>query len=354
MSSFLTQQILGIPLGTFAVSFLFIFGGFVLRRVVRMTSKRLSKITDKSRFRLDGMVLKAASKPLEWFCILVGVWLALNVLPLPHDPIDIRAFVDGILKAAGIMIATAFGLRLVDALTERWAEIAAQSESRFDDQMVPIVRSSVRVFVILIAVIVLLQNLGYSVTSLVAGLGIGGMAVALASKDTLANLFGSLVVFLDRPFQIGDWIQMSMVEGAVEEIGLRTTRIRTAGNSLVTLPNMLFTANAIKNVSLREKRRLSITVGLTYDTSTAQVQTVITQFRELLDTNADLHEGSTVFLSGLGPSSLDVTLTCFTQTTSFAEFAQIRQDLLLALMGIVEACGCEFAFPTQTLHLSRD
>ncbi|MBN1758779.1 MAG: mechanosensitive ion channel family protein [Chitinispirillaceae bacterium] len=138
---------------------------------------------------------------------------------------------------------TAFGVIFAGL----WMERAKRTESKLDDQLIPIVRRSSKVFFFVIGVVLVLQNMGYSVGSLIAGLGIGAVAIAMASKDTVANLFGSLMIFLDKPFHIGDWIEMGSIEGTVEVVGLRTTRIRTFANSLITMPNSMFTTGAINN-----------------------------------------------------------------------------------------------------------
>jgi MscS family membrane protein len=190
------------------------------------------------------------------------------------------------------------------------------------------------------------------VGSLLAGLGIGGVAIALASKDTVANLFGSLVIFLDKPFQIGDWIEMGSIEGTVEEVGLRTTRVRTFANSLITIPNAKFTTEAVNNWSRMKKRRIKMTVGLTYDATPDKVEEAVLRIREIIAADEKIrNDFYLVNFDNLGPSSLDLFVYCFTETTNWAEFLQAKQEFLLKIMRAVEELGLEFAFPTQTLHV---
>src|SRR5690606_24921192 len=140
---------------------------------------------------------------------------------------------------------------------------AESTDSKLDDQLVPLLRKAMKIFVVLVGALFLLQNLDVNVASLVAGLGIGGVAVALAAKDTIANFFGSLMIFIDRPFQIGDWVKIGETEGIVEVVGFRSTRVRTFYNSLVTVPNAHFTEAAIDNLGMREYRRTSTVLNLT-------------------------------------------------------------------------------------------
>jgi len=241
---------------------------------------------------------------------------------------------------------------LVDGLADVWTEKAARTDTRLDDQLVPIVRRSSKVFFVVIGVVLVLQNMGYSVGSLLAGLGIGGVALAMASKDTVANLFGSLVIFLDKPFQIGDWVEMGAMEGTVEEVGLRTTRVRTFANSLVTVPNALFTTNIINNWSRMKKRRIKMTIGVTYDSPPDKVDALVNAIRKLIAEDEKLHNDFyLVNFDNFGPSSLDIFIYCFTVTTNWGEFLQAKQEFMLRLMGAVSDLGLSFAFPTQSIHV---
>ena len=197
-----------------------------------------------------------------------------------------------------------------------------------------------------------IQNLGYSIGSLLAGLGIGGAALALASKDTVANLFGSIVIFIDRPFQIGDWIEIGSIEGTVEEVGLRTTRIRTFANSLITLPNHTLTTSAIENWSAMQKRRIKLSVGITYGAKPSQISALVEGFRRIIRENDQLRQDFfLVYFRDFGPSALEIFVYCFTKTTVWSEYLEVRQQLLLAFMEEVEAQGLSFAYPTQSIHL---
>jgi MscS family membrane protein len=274
------------------------------------------------------------------------------ILPVPEEPVDIEAFLYKLLAGVTVALVVWVGVRLVDGIADWWEGKAAKTESRLDDQLVPIVRRSLKVFLFLIGMVLVLQNMGYSVGGLLAGLGIGGLAVAMASKDTVANLFGSVVIFFDKPFQIGDWIEMGAVEGTVEEVGLRTTRVRTFANSLITLPNAVFTNQAVNNWSRMKKRRIKMSVGVTYSTPPKKLDELVVNLRKIIEDDPNIKSDFyLVNFDNFGPSSLDIFIYCFTETTVWAEFLQAKQELMLKIMGAVSDMGLSFAFPTQSIHL---
>jgi MscS family membrane protein len=242
--------------------------------------------------------------------------------------------------------------RLVDVLAERMAEKARGTESKLDDQLVPLIRKSLKLLTLIAGVLFVLQNLNVDVTSLLAGLGIGGVAVALAAKDTIANFFGSIMIFADRPFQIGDWVVVSGVEGIVEEVGFRSTRIRTFYNSLVTIPNAKFTEANIDNYGARQYRRSYFTLNVTYDTTPEQMQAFVEGIRAIIQANPytrkDYYE---VHMSGFGSCSLDVMVYFFFKVKNWSEELRERHHVLLEIMRLARDIGVAFAFPTQTVHV---
>jgi MscS family membrane protein len=257
-----------------------------------------------------------------------------------------------IVRAMAILSIVLSVYRVVDVLADAMAAKAEQTDSKLDDQLVPLVRKALKVFVVLSGFLFLLQNLDVNVGSLIAGLGIGGVAVALAAKDTIANFFGSLMIFVDRPFQIGDWVRINGTEGIVEEVGFRSTRVRTFYNSLVTVPNAHFTEAAIDNMGLREYRRLSTVLNLTYDTTPEQMQAFVEGIRAIIVANPltrkDYYE---VHFSGFGAHSLDVMVYLFFKVDSWTEELAQKHNVLMEILRLAKELGVEFAFPTQTLHV---
>ena len=322
-----------------------------------LTSSFLSTALSRWAKRLgDGnwryAFVNSLAKPIRWALLLAGVWVGSMIL-LERMVDDwstsraIRYFI-----ASEIPFVLWAGLRLINDLCEVWIRHADRTESTFDDQLVPIVRTSARVAIVLVGTLFFLQLLEYPVGSLLAGLGIGGMAVALAAKDTLANLFGSLVILIDRPFTVGDWVEIGAHEGTVEEVGLRVTRIRTFANSLISIPNGGLTTQPVNNWSRMKKRRIMLTIGVTYDATPEQLEAGVQFLRDTLrDDPKILQDFYLVNFHNFGASSLDLFVYCFTETTNWAEYLQARQELLLKFMHGLRALGLSFAFPTQTLHL---
>ena len=197
----------------------------------------------------------------------------------------------------------------------------------------------------------IIQQWGYDVTSLIAGLGLGGLAFALAAQNTLSNLFGSVMIFTDRPFKIGDWVQSKNGEGVVEEIGLRSTRVRTFANTLITIPNADMASTAVENHSKMTKRRIMTTIGVVYGTTPEQVERIVTRVRALLRESEAIDQGfHMVNFTGFGASSLDILIYCFTKSTVWTEFMQARQELFFEVMRIVREEGSSFALPSQSLY----
>lgn len=345
-------ELLGIPLWKYLACLGAIVAGLIGKKIAGGIFKRLIRAAAKSRLPFDDILLQALSKPVAWAVALAGVFVGLLIMPLPREPVDIYRFVVALITAVSVALVVWVATRAADGISDWWAERAAKTDSKLDDQLVPIVRRSLKVFFYLVGLVLVLQNLGYSVGSLLAGLGIGGLAVAMASKDTVANLFGSLVIFLDKPFQIGDWIEMGSIEGTVEEVGLRTVRVRTFANSLITVPNSKFTTEAVNNWSRMKKRRIKISVGLTYSSSPQQVEQAVGKIRQIIADDPKIRDDFyLVNFDNFGPSSLDLFIYCFTETTNWAEFLEAKQGFMLRIMRAVEELGLEFAFPTQTLHV---
>lgn len=310
-----------------------------------------------SRLPKDGLrysALEAASAPAVWTLRLGGVWIALRALPLPAmESVNLAGWLDDLYQATTIGLATWLGVRIIGEATGLWARRASQTDDTFDDQLVPVVRKTAKVTLVVVGAVMVLQNMGYPVGSLLAGLGIGGAALAFASKDTIANFFGSLVIFVDRPFQIGDWVEIGDVEGTVEEVDIRTTRIRTFSNSLITVPNSHMTVTAIQNWSRMQKRRIKLDIGITYDATPEQMKAAVEAIREVIAADERFHHDFyLVNFNELGESSLNIFCYFFTRTTVWAEYMQTRQDFLLAVMGRLQDLGLSLAFPTRTVHLA--
>jgi MscS family membrane protein len=241
---------------------------------------------------------------------------------------------------------------LVDVLTAQMAEKASQTDTKLDDQLVPLLRKSMKVVVVLAGVLFGLQNLDIDVGSLLAGLGIGGIAFALAAKDTVSNFFGSVMIFVDRPFQIGDWIAVDGAEGVVEEVGFRTTRVRAFDDALLIVPNARFTEQRITNFGMRRYRRCKLTLGVTYATTSEQLDAFCEGIRAIIRAHpATRKEVFEVWFNNYGAFSLDVLVYFFFKVGSWSEELKARHEVLIEIQRLAAALEVDFAFPTQTLHV---
>ncbi|MCA9687181.1 MAG: mechanosensitive ion channel family protein, partial [Myxococcales bacterium] len=289
--------------------------------------------------------------PMRWILLMAGLWI--GYLLLIDQPIA-TGLRSPVFLATELPFIIWFANRLTNNLTDIWAVKAESTEGTFDDQLVPVIRTLAKILVVIVGLLLLFQNLGYEVGSLLAGLGIGGAAIALASKDTIANLFGSIVIFVDRPFQIGDWVEIGEQEGTVEEVGLRVTRIRTFANSLITVPNSALTTTAINNWSRMRKRRIKLTIGVTYDATPVQIEQAVEAIREVLHADRRVAQDfMLVNFTDFGASSLDIFVYAFTLTTRWDEYMQVRQELLLEFMRRLQGLGLSFAFPSQSVYIEK-
>jgi MscS family membrane protein len=329
---------------------------FIVRVLVRYFVDRwLTRLAERTATEADDRILQAFRRPAFFLVYIGGFYLALEVLNLPVDPIDLPRFITALFTSLLIVDAAWFLYSATDILALYLKRFTAGTESKLDDQLVPIVRRGCRVVVVLLALVMIIQNLGYSVSSLLAGLGLGGLAFALAAKDSLANMFGSITIFTDRPFQVGDWIKASGVEGTVEDVGFRSTRIRTFEKTLVSIPNSKLAGNSIENMDARPVRRVKITVGVTYETRAGQMEKAVEAIREILKSHPGVWQDYwLVYFTDFGSSSLDIFVYYFTKSKVWAEYLEVRQDVNLKIMKKLEEMGLEIAFPTQTLYLKKE
>lgn len=313
---------------------------------VNQGARALTKLVSK----LDADLLKRAVAPIG---TLVAVFVAMWAVPLLQLGVDVNRVIHFGLRVAAAVTSVVVVYRFVDVGSDVFAKRASDTDTKLDDQLVPLIRKSVKVVTVILGVIFVLQNMEVDVASLLAGVSLGGLAFTLAARDTVANLFGSVSIFADQPFQIGDWVVMQGVEGVVEEVGMRSTRVRTFYGSLVTIPNSKVADGVIDNYGLREARRCTFKLGLQYDTSPEQIEAFCDGARAVLSNNPGVKKDAYhVYFSGYGDSALEVMLYFFFDVETWVEELRNRHLVFLELLRLAQALGVEFAFPTQTLHLS--
>jgi MscS family membrane protein len=265
----------------------------------------------------------------------------------------------GILNLAATVVSAAAGVwaayRIVDILSLYLVHLARGTESKLDDMLIPMLRKIVKIFVVAIGGVFVAQNLDIEVGSLLAGLGLGGLAFALAAKDTVANIFGSITVLLDQPFQVGDWVVLDGIEGTVERVGFRSTRIRTFYNSLIAFPNAKLISGIVDNYGARRYRRYSTKFGISFDTPPDTVEAFCEGLREIVRihpyTRKDYFH---VYLNGLADSWLEIMVYIFHECPDWGTELRERHRFLLDALRLAERLGVTFAFPTQTVLLEKD
>ena len=350
------KVILGITLGQYILAFLALFFALLLRKlVISVVIRSLRRLAARTTMTLDDALINAIGPPVGLGFVIGGLYAAAIILNLPREPVDVRTFSFHILRVLVIVAVTWLLLRLIDAFSDFFSSAAGKTESKLDDQLIPILRKSLKTFVGILAFLFIVQNLGYSVASLLAGLGIGGLAIALAAKDTLSNFFGSLTILIDRPFAAGDWIETGDTEGVVEDVGFRSTRIRTFAKTQVSVPNSVIANSAINNWSRMPIRRIKMVVGVTYESTAEQLQKAVDGIRVILKDHEGVYQDFyLVYFTDFGQSSLDIFVYYFTKTTNWAEYLRVRQDINLRIMGLLESLDMEVAFPSRTVYLRSE
>jgi MscS family membrane protein len=333
----------------FAIAGLFLIVGLLLRRVVTdLLFHHLKKLAAKTETTLDDKLFPALESPVATFILLVAIFSALKVLKLSVE--TDRAVGYGSTVAFSL-VTFWFMLRAFDAVLDHAQEIAVKRQMGVAAFMPWIKKTLVTVFVVF-GVLMVVQSLGFDVKALLAGLGIGGLAFALAAQDTIANLFGSIVVAIDQPFKVGEAIKIGSNEGIVEDIGLRSTKLRTPGRNLIIIPNKTVAAEAIINNSRFVGRRVEQVIGLTYDTTAAKMGAIVAEIRRIITSEAEVDPNSVhVYFRDYSASSLDIWLAYNVKNPDFAKHMALRQRVNLAIMEATQNHGLDFAFPTQTLHL---
>ncbi len=299
---------------------------------------------------IDLDVFERTRRPMRWLVMGLVVWWRTPDILLGVQTAQALLFLCKTLVSLAVVL---IAMRWIDVFAGVFGDRASGTDTRMDDQLIPLVSRFLKLAVVLLGLVWVLENMGIDVGSLVAGLGIGGLAVALAAKDTLANVFGSLTIFGDRPFQIGDWVVLGNgVEGTVEEVGFRSTRIRTFYNSLVTVPNSEVANSKVDNMGQRQFRRFKTTLGITYDTPPDVVQAFVEGIRAILAANPlvrqDVYE---VHLRDFGPSSLDIMIYSFFDVPDWHEELVGRSQVILEIMRLAQELEVSFAFPSQSLYL---
>jgi MscS family membrane protein len=329
-----------------------LFGVVVGRVFTFAVTGAMDQVLRKNLLPVDRELLSRAITPASTL-LMVALW-GVGALWLGLPANVLRVYHDAVVVVAVIAFAVT-GYRLVDVVASMLERRASSTESRFDDLLIPLLRKTLKVVIVAIGLVTVAQNVGADVTGLIAGLGLGGLAFALAAKDTISNLFGSVTVLVDRPFEVGDWVKIGDVEGTVEEMGFRSTRIRTFYNSLITLPNSTLINAAVDNLGARSYRRWSTRLGVAYDTPPERIDAFCEGIRELIRrhpyTRKDYFH---VYFNEYGAACLEILLYVFFTTPDWPTELRERHRLAIDILRLAHDLEVEFAFPTQTVYLRNE
>lgn len=336
-----------IPLAVFLLFY------FLRATVVNGLFRSVKRLNSGKKW--PGELENSFQKPLCALIGLCGLYAALWVSPaVPHSGAVWGIVVKGFRSLLILLLAWGFG-RLCDSRELAGGLLLKKLDVNTDGVLFPFLSKILRFLIFCLALLIVAQEWNYSISGLLAGLGLGGLAFALAAQDMLSNLFGGLVVFLDRPFAIGDWIQADDVEGTVENINFRSVKIRTFSQAVVTIPNSKMVDRPIANYSRMGKRKVSFTVGLKYGTTERQIRSCVSRIRSMLLENKEIDpETVVVAFSEIGDSSLDLMVYFFTKTTDWQKHLEVREDIQFGILRILEKEKAEIAFPTRTVQVERE
>jgi MscS family membrane protein len=339
----------GVAFQVFAVVFLTLLLNFVASRVLSRLHERLQQ----TRTPWDDALVDALRKPFAVLVWVIGFALAVEVLRQHTESVVFEAV--GTVRDMGVILCLGWFLqRFITRAERNFIAYQTQDGKTVDYTTVNAISKLLRLSVLITVGLIILQRLGFSVSGVLAFGGIGGVAIGFASKDLLANFFGALMIYLDRPFVVGDWIRSPDrdIEGTVEHIGWRLTKIRTFDQRPLYLPNSTFTSIAVENPSRMTHRRIHETVGVRYDDA-GKVRNIVQDVKEMLLAHPEIDQSQTLIVNfnRFAPSSLDFFIYTFTRTTNWVRYHEVKEDVLLKIMDIIVYHGAEVAFPTSTIHV---
>ena len=331
-----------------------IFLLFLLLRKVfaKYVFNLLLRFSKKVKTTLLTSIFTAFEKPVQWVFIVIGLYAAVRYSSiLDHTN---ALFLD--LIRSGIVIFISWGLYNLTATTSHvFDKVNNRYSLEIDKILIPFISRILRVVIVLIAITVIAQEFGYNISSFVAGLGIGGLAISLAAKDALANLFGGFVIITEKPFTIGDWIMTPVVEGTVEEITFRSTRIRTFADAVVTVPNATLSNDTITNWSKMGKRQITFNLKVTFDTSKASLENVVKDIKQVLVNHPGVHP-ETIFttFNEYQENGYGIFLYFFTNTTVWGEFLAVKEEINFEIISILEKNDVVLAVPSRRLSVDNE
>lgn len=347
MKEFLNKDFYGNTIQDWAISFGIILSALIIGKILYwIIGKFVKKAAAKTKSGLDDLLVDKLEEPVVYGLIIIGFYWGFQRLSFGQS-------IDGFFNHVFIIIialnVTWLFVRVVDSLIEEYVmPIVSRSESDLDDQLMPVIRKTVKAAMWALGIIIGLNNAGFDVAALIAGLGIGGLALALAAQDTVKNIFGGIMVFIDKPFKITDRIKVNGWDGTVEEIGVRSTRIRTLEGRLVTMPNGQFSDNAVENVTREPSRKVAINLGLTYETSPDNMEKAIQMLKDIAAKNDGVDKDVSVGFNTWGDFAMGILFIYYIKSQS--DILETQTEINMQILRQFNEAGLEFAYPTQTIY----
>jgi MscS family membrane protein len=347
----LNRAWLGIPAWQYIASLIYVVLAFLVAKIFDwLVSVQLKKVAAKTKWKLDDLLIELLHGPVRMLVLVLLLQLGLDLYRWP------AAVETWLKKGLYVLLAcsmTYMLVKVVDLVARYWRGRAGHADRAMNDLFFPMISKTLKVFILIMAVLVTLDNLGFNIRTLLAGVSISGLALGLAAQDTVGNLFGAAAVFVDKPFKIGDLIQTENVNGVVEEIGLRSTRVRNPDGHLITVPNKTMGNATITNITRRPNIKTTLNIGVTYDTPAGKVQKAVNILREIYGGHAMTHD-LIVGFNQFGDSALNIQVIHWWKGLDFKEYVAGMQDLNLKVKGRFDEEGIGFAFPSRTVYLRQE
>ncbi len=348
-----------------------LLGSLVVGKIAAWILDRQGRrFIDHTKLHLLGLLLRAMARTTTMLAIAGGLYIAAMFMNLNyiqtvgsgekavHTPISILPFWLNVCRTIAMLAAGWFIYRLIDIVEYYLLRVTSRTDTTLDDQLVPMIRKSLRVLLVIVVILFIAQNVfEMNIGALVASLGIGGLAFALAAKDMLANFFGSITIFADRPFTMGDRVKIGAYDGVVEEVGFRTTRLRLLNGHVVVLPNGMVANQGLENISKRPFIRRSLEVAVTYDTSPEKLQQAIEIIRQILadrKANFPADKPGWAHFTEFNADNLGIAVMYWFAPPDWAAYLDFNHEFNTELLRRFNAEGIEFAFPTRTLYMKSD
>lgn len=338
-----TDKIIDLALGVAVFLILFVFKNKISNALINVFGRVFFR-NNKEKVTL---LVNSLQKPLAYLIGTIGLYIAFAINY--NKP--------GVTKVFKILIILIICWGIINYLSDNLF-LSLRFGENADDTMnttaLKFLANILKIVVIAFGVVMVISELGYNVNGLLTGLGVGGLAVSLAAQDAVGNLISGFIIIFDKPFKVGDLIESATVKGFVEEVTMRSTKIRTLDDSVITVPNSTLTKEAVTNISMMDKRRIKMTFGLVYSTTNETIEKVRNEIQKYIVDNKDiLPEPCRIHFREFGDSALNFEVVCYTETSDMDEYLKIENELNLAIKKIVENNDTDFAFPTQTVYVQK-